>query len=46
VEVFENVIRDLNAFNDPAQMRKRIEYALSNTYEHCIEKIEKIVTAN
>jgi hypothetical protein len=42
--LFKKVISNLDFYNSPELQRKRIEYALENTYEKQIDRIEKILT--
>jgi hypothetical protein len=44
--LFQKVISNLEYYNNPELQRKRIEYALDNTYEKQIERIEKIINEN
>ncbi len=44
--LFQKVISNLEHYNSPELQRKRIAYALDNTYEKQIERIEKIISEN
>jgi len=44
--LFQKVITNLEYYNSPELQKKRIEYALDNTYEKQIERIEKIISDN
>ncbi len=44
--LFQKVINNLEHYNSPELQRKRIEYALDNTYEKQIQRIEKIISEN
>ncbi len=41
VELFDQVINNLEAYNHPSLQRKRIEFALENSYGKQIERIEE-----
>lgn len=41
VELFDQVIKNLEVYNQPSLQRKRIEFALDNTYSRQIERIEE-----
>jgi hypothetical protein len=40
-DLFKKIISNLTYYNSPEQQKKRIEYALDNTYKKQIERIEK-----
>ena len=42
--LFKKVINNLDHYNSPEKQRKRIEFALDNTYEKQIQRIEKIIS--
>lgn len=42
--LFQNVINNLEHYNSPELQKKRIEFALDNTYEKQIQRIEKIIS--
>ena len=42
--LFKKVINNLDYYNSPELQQKRIEFALDNTYEKQIERIEKIIS--
>ena len=44
--LFKKVINNLDYYNSPELQKKRIEFALDNTYEKQIERIEKIIDNN
>ncbi len=44
--IFQKVISNLDYYNSPELQRKRKEYALDNTYEKQIQRIEKIISEN
>ncbi len=43
--LFKEVINNLDYYNSPELQKKRIEFALNNTYEKQIERIEKIINS-
>ncbi|MBN2663705.1 MAG: glycosyltransferase [Bacteroidales bacterium] len=45
-DLFKKVISNLEFYNSPELQRKRIEFALDNTYEKQIQRIEKIISDN
>ncbi|MCD4795122.1 MAG: hypothetical protein K8R54_17960 [Bacteroidales bacterium] len=45
-ELFKKVINNLDYYNNPELQRKRIEFALNNTYEKQIKRIEKYISKN
>ena len=44
--LFKKVINNLDYYNSPELQKKRIEFALDNTYAKQIERIEKIISEN
>ena len=44
--LFKKVINNLDYYNSPELQKKRIEFALNNTYAKQIERIEKIISEN
>jgi len=44
IDLFYKVINNLEFYNSPELQKKRIEFALDNTYEKQIRRIEKIIS--
>ncbi len=44
--LFKNVISNLEYYNSPEMQKKRIEFALDNTYEKQIQRIENYINDN